>query len=49
MSSDNKRPPLIRKGFHNKSPSMAISRKNKLEMVDLDISVIECSDDKEYT
>jgi len=47
MSSDNKRPPIIKKG-HKKSPSMAISKKNKLEIGDLDISLIECSDDKEY-
>lgn len=50
MSADNTRPPIIRKGgFHNKSPSMAISKKNKLDIGELDISVIECSDDKEFT
>jgi hypothetical protein len=49
MSADNTRPPIIRKGSHNKSPSMALSKKNKLEIGELDISVIECSDDKEFT
>ena len=49
MSADNTRPPIVKKGFHNKSPSMAISKKNKLDIGELDISVIECSDDKEFT
>ena len=49
MSSDNKRPPLIKQGGHTKSPSMAISKKNRLDIgLDLDISMIECSDDKDY-
>jgi hypothetical protein len=51
MSSDNKRPPIVRKGKHTKSPSMTMNKRNRLDigMNDLDISVIECSDDKEYT
>jgi hypothetical protein len=40
------RPPPIKKGFHSKSPSMALHKKGGL---DLDISIIECSDDKDYT
>lgn len=48
MSSDNKRPPIVKKG-HHKSPSMHISKKNKLDIGNLDISMIECSDDKDFT
>jgi hypothetical protein len=49
MSSDNKRPPIVRKGKHTKSPSMTMNKKNRLDLMnDLDISVIECSDDKDY-
>jgi len=50
MSCDNKRPPILKKGHHTKSPSMSISKKNKLDIgLGLDISMIECSDDKDYT
>tara|TARA_B110000285_G_C15085968_1_gene596249 strand:- start:500 stop:781 length:282 start_codon:yes stop_codon:yes gene_type:complete len=49
MSSDNKRPPIVRKGKHTKSTSITMNKRNRLELMnDLDISVIECSDDKDY-
>ena len=49
MSSDNTRPPIVKKG-HQKSPTMDFGKRNKmLDIGELDISVIECSDDKEYT
>jgi hypothetical protein len=50
MSSDNRRPPLKRTGQHYKCPSMVERKRNKLlDFGELDFSVIECSDDKEYT
>ena len=49
MSASNIRPPIIKKS-NIKSPSMAIAKQYKLDMIgELDISVIECSDDRDYT
>ena len=48
MSADCSRPPIVKKG-HHKSPTMDFGKKNRLlDIGELDISVIECSDDKEY-